>query len=198
MPKSESTEATGEREKSISNEAAHVNHLGQLTTKDPPWPQELARHLASGYATGNVVIVGVGHPLRSDDYVGSQIAKDLAKKTKSQERVKVVDAENSPENVYDMVWRSEPSLIVFIDSVDVGLEPGSIILADLNDTSYPFFTTHNLPLKLLLQSSPKVPRAFLLGIQPRSLEVDGLLSEEVQQARSIIIEELGRIVEELR
>jgi hydrogenase 3 maturation protease len=194
----EALDAMNGRKKPVSPEKSHMNHPGQLTTKVSLWPQELAKLLAAGYVTGPVVIVGLGHPLRSDDYVGSLIAKDLAKKTKDHGRVKVVDAENSPENVYHMVLRNEPGLIMFIDSVDVGLEPGSIILADLNETSYPFFTTHNLPLKMLMQSGPEAPRVVLLGIQPRTLEVGGPVSEEVEQARSIVIQELVRIVEELR
>ncbi len=162
------------------------------------WIQELAGIVEEESAKGCLVIAGIGHPLRSDDYVGSLIAKDLLWQTRWSGKVSVIDAENSPENTLPGIWKNQPRLVVLIDSLNAGLSPGSIILVDLDETSYPFYTTHNLPLRLILQAEPKVPRVILLGVQPGKLDVGGSLSEEVQQARIVIVKEIGRILERLR
>lgn len=148
------------------------------------------------HESGGIVFLGIGHPLRSDDYVGSLIAKDLAGKDCSRGRVRIVDAENSPENVLGSI-SDKASVLVIIDSVDAALPPGSIRFVDVNETTYRFFTSHNIPLAQMLQTGPEAPKALLLGIQPGTLGVGGRLSREVQNARATIVRELCRILKGL-
>lgn len=162
------------------------------------WRDDLADFLAEGSLKGKVVIVGMGHPLRGDDFVGSLIAKDLARRTNLLGRVNVVDVEDSLENISRTLRECEPQLLILIDALDAGAAPGSICLVDLSATSDSFFTTHNMPLQLVLRAGPKVPRVLLLGVQPRTLDVGGRLSDEVQHARVNIVDELVGILDRFR
>jgi len=144
------------------------------------------------------VVIGLGHPLKGDDYVGSLVAKDLKKRIKSSTGVVIIDAENSPENVISVVNQNSPGLVVLIDAVEAGLEPGSVTLMDLSDTTYPFFGSHSMPLKVLLQMGPEIPKTILLGVQPSSYEIGEPLSREVAQAEADIVMELGSLLQKMK
>ena len=144
------------------------------------------------------MVIGLGHPLKGDDYVGSLVAKDLKKRIKSSTGVVIIDAENSPENVISVVNQNSPGLVVLIDAVEAGLEPGSVTLMDLSDTTYPFFGSHSMPLKVLLQMGPEIPKTILLGVQPSSYEIGEPLSREVAQAEADIVMELGSLLQKMK
>ncbi len=146
----------------------------------------------------SVVVIGLGHPLKGDDYVGSLIAKDLRKRIRNRPGLIIVDAEDSPENVINVLYDIRPKIVVLIDSVQAGLEPGSITLMDLSETTYPFFGTHSVPLRVLLEMAPEIPKTVLLGVQPGSYEIGEPLSKEVAQAEAEIVMELGSLLQKTR
>ena len=110
----------------------------------------------------------------------------------------MIDAENSPESVLRVLWNTKPRLVVIVDSMEAGLAPGSITLVDLDQTTYPYFSTHNIPMKVLFEAAPEIRRTVLLGIQPGSHEIGEPLSEDVKIARSTIVREIRTIVAEVR
>lgn len=130
--------------------------------------------------------------------MGSLVAKDLKKRIKSSTGVVIIDAENSPENVISVVNQNSPGLVVLIDAVEAGLEPGSVTLMDLSETTYPFFGSHSMPLKVLLQMGPEIPKTILLGVQPSSYEIGEPLSREVAQAEADIVMELGSLLQKMK
>ncbi len=144
------------------------------------------------------MVIGLGHPLKGDDYVGSLVAKDLKKRIKNSSDILIVDAEDSPENVISVLNDNNPGLVVLIDAVEAGLEPGSVTLMDLSETTYPFFGSHSMPLKVLLQMGPEIPKTVLLGIQPSSYEIGEPLSREVAQAEAEIVMELGSLLQKMK
>ncbi len=159
------------------------------------WSGRLSRLVKEEFSRGDIILVGVGHPLRADDYVGSLVAKDLTRKPGARSGVTIIDAENSPENILHILWNTKPRLVVVVDSIEAGLSPGSIVLVDLDQTTYPYFSTHNIPMKLLLEAAPGIRRTVLLGIQPASHEVGEPLSHEVENARSMVVRELLKLME---
>jgi hydrogenase 3 maturation protease len=162
------------------------------------WRSRLTKLLARETGGRSVVVIGLGHPLKGDDYVGSLIAKDLRKRIRNTPGVVIVDAEDSPENVLRVLNQEKPRLVVLIDSVEAGLEPGSVTLMDLSDTTYPYFGSHNMPLKVLLEMSPEILKTVLLGVQPSSYGIGGPLSTEVAHAEAEIVIELGSIFEKMK
>ena len=162
------------------------------------WRDRLSELLTRETGERGVVVIGLGHPLKGDDYVGSLIAQDLRRRIRNKSGVSVVDAEDSPENVIGVLSEKRPGLVVLIDSIEAGLEPGSVTLVDLSDTTYPYFGSHSIPLKVLLQMGPETPKTVLLGVQPASCEVGGPLSREVANAEADIVMELGTIFEKAK
>lgn len=162
------------------------------------WRIQLAELMTRQKDGRCTVIVGLGQQFKGDDYVGSQIAKDLRRTVKTRQQVVIVDAEGSPENITKLLEEHRPRLLILIDAIDAGLQPGSISLIDISESTYPFFGTHSLPLKVLLEMSPEIPKTVLLGIQPASYEFGVPLSSEVAMAETQVVMELGSLIEKLR
>jgi hydrogenase 3 maturation protease len=144
-----------------------------------------------------LAIVGVGNCLRGDDFAGSFVAKRLADTlSDSGPCPLVLDAENSPEDVVRRVRDFSTETLVFIDTAIMGSPPGTVKLMDLQKTEYPYFSTHNIPLKLLANMMGEVRRSFLLGIEPKSTEFGEKMSEEVRRSCASLVNVISRIVAE--
>jgi hydrogenase 3 maturation protease len=167
-------------------------------TSQKAWCSQLTELFGQETDRRSIVVIGLGHPLKGDDYVGSLIAKDLRKRIKSSAGVLIVDAEDSPENVINVLNDNNPGLVVLIDAVEAGLEPGSIKLIDLSETTYPFFGSHSMPVRVLFEMGPEIPKTVLLGIQPSSYEIGEPLSREVAQAEAEIVMELGSLLQKMK
>ncbi len=128
-------------------------------------------------------LVGVGNRLRRDDGVGPWIAgavRDAASGT----GLRVIDAEDVPENVVHEIARADCRNVVFVDAVAADGAPGTVVfgpLADFGEAES--FSTHKLALSLcgkFLEAAGK--RVFLLGIVPADLEFGSGLTAEVEGA----------------
>jgi hydrogenase 3 maturation protease len=144
-----------------------------------------------------LAIVGVGNSLRGDDFAGSFVAKRLADRLPDDSRRPLVlDAENSPEDVAQRVRDFSAETLVLIDATIMGSPPGTVKLIDLQKTEYPYFSTHNVPLKLLANMMGEVKRSFLIGIEPKSTEFGEKMSEEVRRSCASLVNVICRIVAE--
>ena len=144
-----------------------------------------------------LAIVGVGNSLRGDDFAGSFVAKRLAERlSDSARRPLVLDAENSPEDVVRRISEFGAETLVFIDTTIMGSQPGTVKLMDLQKTDYPYFSTHNVPLKLLANMIGEVKRSFLLGIEPKSTGFGEKMSEEVRRSCTSLVRVICRTVAE--
>ena len=134
--------------------------------------------------TFKVALVGIGHPLRSDDYVGSYVTKEIIKANcrRSPDRVYVFDAEDNVERVISRISRIHPRYVIFIDACEMGLRPAEMKLMSVDEIGYPFFTTHGIPLKVLAEQLPMGCKVWVLGIQPRDTGFGEGLSPEVNDA----------------
>jgi len=136
----------------------------------------------------NVVFIGVGHPLRGDDYVGSYVMKEVMKRSKNRHNVHLLDAEASIESVIAKASELKPGHVIFIDACEMNGQPGETQLLSMDMTDYPFFTTHGIPLKLLAQKMLPESKTWVLAIQPKQVEFGDGLSPEVQEAAKSISE----------
>jgi hydrogenase maturation protease len=181
----------------VNSRPESMVHASPSLAPGQNWRSRLEYLIAKTPVTQKIAIIGIGHPLKSDDYVGSLIAKDMEQKTRHG-RVVVVNAEHSPENFLGRLQEDILGLLILIDSLDAGESPGTIALFDLDEATDSFFATHNISMRQILDTLSHHPTTVLLGIQPRSLEVAGRLSKEVSHARLLIVKELGRIIDTLR
>lgn len=170
----------------------------QTTSTMACWQQDLKQLLKSASSANRVALVGVGHPLRGDDYVGSQIVKILAEHVESAlpDGVYLFDAEGDVEAVITKLADVAPKHVIFIDACEMKLKPGETQLLSIEEIGYPFFTTHGIPLKVLAEQLLPNSQAWVLGIQPTQIEFGEDLSTAVNEVAISISRFLMKILEE--
>ncbi len=131
---------------------------------------------------GKVLILGIGDTLRSDDAIGSVLAKSL----KDRIKAKVLDAETNPENFLGRIQKENPDTLIIIDAADFGGEAGEIKVFNPDQLlTANLFSTHNSSLSLLinfLQAYLKSQIIFL-AIHPKQIGFQEGLSRELEAAR---------------
>lgn len=154
------------------------------TTSTANWQVQLNRILDSSSPSAKVGLVGVGHSLRGDDYVGSFIAKEImnGKGGKLRGGCYVFDFEDNVEGFISEIAPFGFKHVIFMDSCHMGLEPGEVDLRSIEETTYPYFTTHGIPLKVLAKQLLAKSRVSILAIQPKQTEFGDNLSPEVHEA----------------
>jgi hydrogenase maturation protease len=154
------------------------------------WQVQLRELLSSCSSEARLAIVGVGHPMRADDYVGSYAVKAVMEATDGAlpEGVCLFDAEDSVEALVGTLAKLGLKYVIFIDACEMGLRAGEASLLSVEETSYPFFTTHGIPLKVLAERLLSESKVWVLAIQPKETEFGGALSREVRLAASSISE----------
>jgi hydrogenase maturation protease HycI len=145
---------------------------------------------------GSVVVVGIGNPCRGDDAAGSLVAQQLS----DAPRVRVIDAQDVPENYLCQVVGEAPDTVVLIDSVDLKSAPGSIAILDKGQVADYWPSTHRVPLTLLMDYLERETHARLrlIAIQPRQTEFLQPLSAEVSASVEGIAGALNDVFAQMR
>lgn len=129
------------------------------------------------------VLLGIGNSLRSDDGAGPFIAQNFKK-----ENWLVINGSNAPENYASVIKKEHPGLILMVDSVEMGLEAGSIRIIPLNKIVSLQLSTHYLSLTYLIEYlSPYCKNIIFIGIQPQSTMLGENLSNPVAEACQLVI-----------
>ena len=127
-------------------------------------------------------LVGVGNPLRGDDGVGPWIA-GAVRAAVFGTNLRVVDAQDVPENFVPGIARGDCRNVVFIDAVAADGPPGTVVFGPLADfPEAESFSTHKLALSLsrkFLEAAGK--KVFLLGIVPAALDFGEGLTAEIER-----------------
>lgn len=133
-----------------------------------------------------LLVVGVGSRMRGDDMVGPYTTDLLKERLDSGDelivsKLDIIDADVMPENFSKPMRESDADLILFIDAVDMNLEPGTIrkVPRDLIDATIP--CSHNLPMSYVMgYINEKIERVELIGIQ---IVTTGLFEEMTEITR---------------
>lgn len=140
--------------------------------------------MSSRGGRGTVLAIGVGNPLRGDDAVGNEVARELARAGVCP----AILAGETPENHLDVVRETHPSQVLLIDAAHLGEEPGQTAIIRMGK-GRPFApgslpSTHRPSLSVLTTYIERELGAevWLLGIQPKTLEPGKELSAEVAAA----------------
>jgi hydrogenase 3 maturation protease len=141
--------------------------------------------LASSSSTATAALVGVGHPMRGDDYVGSFITKTLKNKIRVRDAI-LFDVEDRIEFFVSKIAASNPKHVILIDACEMNLRAGEVALIPLAETQYPFFTTHGIPLKLLASNLLPHAETWILAVQPERMEFNAAMSPAVLAAANSI------------
>jgi hydrogenase 3 maturation protease len=131
-----------------------------------------------------LAVLGVGSELRSDDASGLVTARFLQRRCRDNPNLYIAEGGSAPENLSGPIAVFNPSHLVVVDSADMGLDPGSIRLVNVDNIGGFSASTHCLPLAVLIQYLLlRIScRVALVGIQPENLDFDGRISHTVCRA----------------
>lgn len=138
-----------------------------------------------------VVVCGIGNDARGDDALGVLIAKNLKERMENP-KVCILNCGEMPESYAGRIVREEPSHVIFIDAVHFDGNPGDLIFADPEGTLGETYSTHKLPLRLLVGYLKQNLRAkfILIGIQPKQIGLFQEMSPEVRKSMEALEEAL--------
>ena len=171
-----------------------------------PAPREAAPGLPGalrGLLRGRNVVMGIGNPLRGDDAVGSVVARGLQAWLRTTSappataRLTVLDAEEIPESWLGPAVAARPDVILLVDAVELGAEPGAAALLSARELGGEVLFTHRTPLRpvvdyLVHETGAEVA---LLGIQPGPLDWGEDLSPAVAAAAADLVLLLIEVLE---
>jgi hydrogenase 3 maturation protease len=150
--------------------------------------------LEKWFAGAERVVVGIGNPIRKDDFVGVKIVQDLQGKV--PKNVCLIECETVPESFMQEIVDLKPSHVMLIDAAVLGLKPGETRLVFPEQvTNFPAITTHMLPLRIFCEYIAKMTEAkiALLLIEPENTEFGEGLTPQVQMAA----EKINKVMLEL-
>ena len=143
----------------------------------------LQRALNNAKTAGKtVVVLGIGAELRGDDIAGVLVARGLSEA--NIPGIRALEGCSAPENFTGEVIAADPGVVLFVDAANLGLTPGECRLIEQDRIKGTSFSTHTLPLHLILSYlSQSIPAEFfVLGIQPKDTGVLVEPSEEILEA----------------
>ncbi len=131
-----------------------------------------------------IVVIGIGNTLMSDEGVGVHIVSALIKEYHFYPKIELIDGGTAGMELLQFFQDNDK--VIIIDAVNFNEEPGFVgsiennnILQRLNTK----LTMHHLGITDVLSSfqltGGKAKEIFLLGIQPKSIEVGLELSDEI-------------------
>lgn len=132
----------------------------------------------------NVLVLGVGNMLLSDEGAGGKIAEDLRKRYHMPSEVEVVDGGTMGLDL--LPYLDGRSHLFIIDAINSGKEPGAIVRMELDDPPA-FFRTKVSPhqtglsevLAVAAMTDNLPPNITLFGIEPKDLSTGLDMSPEV-------------------
>nr|WP_113865114.1 HyaD/HybD family hydrogenase maturation endopeptidase [Brenneria salicis]NMN91086.1 hydrogenase maturation protease [Brenneria salicis ATCC 15712 = DSM 30166]RBP66582.1 hydrogenase maturation protease [Brenneria salicis ATCC 15712 = DSM 30166]RLM31972.1 hydrogenase expression/formation protein [Brenneria salicis ATCC 15712 = DSM 30166] len=135
----------------------------------------------------NILVLGVGNLLLSDEAIGVRIVEALAQRYTFAPPIDIVDGGTCGLELMDAMAKRDHLIVA--DAVLTGQAPGTVTI--LRDSEVPALFTrkispHQLGLSdvlMALQLTEEFPRRLtLIGVEPASLEVHIGLSATVKQA----------------
>jgi len=142
-----------------------------------------------------IVVLGIGSELRADDAAGLLVAEEL-KKIKNL-KLKVILGSTAPENFTGEIIKFKPTHILIIDSVDIDQKPGFILLINPDEVGGISFSTHMLPVKMMVDYllASLECEIIIIGIQPKTLLFGETVSKEVKKSTRQISDMIHQILQ---
>jgi hydrogenase 3 maturation protease len=127
-----------------------------------------------------MVILGLGNSMHGDDGVGPAIIDHLRGRVEAT----LIDAEEVPENHLGQIEAARPEVVIIIDAIEMGTEPGDVVVFEISQVDSWGKLTHNPTLGMLARVIHACTGAevVVVGIQPASAKFGAGLSAPVLQA----------------
>lgn len=145
---------------------------------------------ATNGARHDLVVLGIGNPILSDDGAGIRALAAIAARPRLPPGVRLIDG-GTELNLLDEVAGCDALMV--LDAANVGEPPGQVVRLDLHDglrQAGPR-TVHEVGLSTLLQDLLLLgefpDRAVLFGIQPASVAPGTTLSPPVARGLDVLV-----------
>jgi hydrogenase maturation protease len=135
---------------------------------------------------GRFCLMGLGNSDYGDDGLGVRLAERLSEAGLPD----VIVAGTMPERFIDAAISAAFDYLIFLDAVELGAAPGSVVFLDSGEMAsrFPQISTHKISLGLLakLVEETGTTKARLLGVQPESLKTGAGLSRAVEETVDLL------------
>jgi len=137
--------------------------------------------------------LAVGNTLKGDDGIATYLGKLIEKEGLDW---KIFYGEDVPENEFHNIRRYAPDIIVVADAM-TGMEVGSVKLMDISNERDYMYSTHNLPMPILISYLRRFCKIVLfLGLNvdiKNVLEINPEISKEAKQTAHKALEMIYEI-----
>ena len=147
-------------------------------------PEHLVEHLEP-LAADDMNIVCVGNEMCGDDGAGVRIARGL----KPHVPWTIYETHTVPESFLMKIVADRPSVVLLVDALHFGADPGAFELVDARDVAGQGPSTHGpAPLAFLDILAMFHPcRRLVLGVQPSVVDFGSAMTQPVRDAADRII-----------
>ena len=135
-------------------------------------------------------VLGIGSILRSDDAAGMHFIELLGDLVK-QDDVLIIAGSTAPENFTGVIKNFAPDKLFVVDAAHMGLMPGEAKVVSASDIGGVSFSTHMLPLPVMLKYLESEARCEVLfiGIQPKCTDQGFCMCDEVKKGTEQLVED---------
>lgn len=138
-------------------------------------------------------LLTIGNPLRGDDGIGAYLGQLVEKEMIGWN---VFYGDDTPESEFHALRAFAPDVIVVVDAT-TGMNVGSVEVVDISDDRDYMYSTHNLPMPILLSYLRGFCSVVLfLGLNvdiEKVLDINPSLSEEAQATAKRALEKMLEI-----
>lgn len=142
-----------------------------------------------------IMFLCIGNELRGDDSAGPLVAEKLEGFLDKNPDIMIINTGTVPENYTGLIRSESPSHIIFVDAVEMNLEPGTLRLVKEEEIANYSISTHAMPLSFMIKylKSFSDAKMILIGIQPKSLEMYAEISKELEMGIENLMKDLQKI-----
>jgi hydrogenase 3 maturation protease len=137
------------------------------------------------------LILGIGNTLKGDDGAGPLVCQQLKDVKICAD---VIDAGTVPENYIQRIIKKAPLILLIIDAIDYGDEPGTIKIFKPDQLSSHVISTHSLSPRLFVDMICQNINVdvYFVGIQPAQMQLGQPASPQVK----LSIEQLTEVLKQ--
>jgi len=141
-----------------------------------------------------VAVLGCGSVLGGDDAAGMEVAERLSD---LRGDARAYCGSTAPENFTGEIKRFRPDVLLVVDAADMGWKPGEVALIPTEDIAGVSFSTHMLPLRIMLDYLRVETgcQVRLIGIQGAALGFGADMTQPVSAAVDAVSNALRELLE---
>ena len=155
------------------------------------WQQVLREKLLPD---SKIAVLGAGSILCGDDAAGMLLIEELQARC-MPENVLLLAGSTAPENFTGLIKDFSPDLLILVDAAYIGREIGDIGIIESCDIKSAGFSTHMLPLNVMLEYLETTAgiESLVLGMQPGNVD----FATEPSAAMQKSIQNLANFISQL-